>query len=297
MALIWVGRCVLSRVEVRVNGKLLAVEMTEGGVIERLLHWGQTRWPSITIEAGLLMPYVESLDAESANSLKPERAADLFLAYAAVAGDNQAIAIFVAEFGPLLRSMSKRLESVGISVDDAVAAMIHQFTVSDTKRRAKLEQYRGTGSLRSWVRAVAARAFIDMHRSAVRTVDVVVSVDEAILENVADDTDPEIAYLKRHYRGEFRSAFTAAIGELSSESRTFLRHLFVDRLSVRQLAAAYGFHHATAARRITNARTELLERTRDHLCARLEVTDGKLDSIMRLINSRFDVSVARLLDD
>ena len=89
-----------------------------------------------------------------------------------------------------------------------MTSLIHQFILSSEHRRAKLEQYRGTGSLRAWVRAVAARALIDMHRSAVRTADVVISVDEAILENVADDTDPEIAYLKRHYRGEFRSAFT-----------------------------------------------------------------------------------------
>ncbi len=56
-------------------------------------------------------------------------------------------------------------------------------------------------------------------------------------------------------------------------------------------------HHATVARWIANARGLLLEGTRKVLSERLRVSGQELDSIMGLIESRLEVSIARVLGD
>ena len=63
-----------------------------------------------------------------------------------------------------------------------------------------------------------------------------------------------------------------------------------------RLAAACGVHRATAARRLATLRTRLFEGTRRHMTEHLEVPEEELESIFRLIQSNFEVSMRKLLD-
>ena len=66
-------------------------------------------------------------------------------------------------------------------------------------------------------------------------------------------------------------------------------------MTIDEIAAAFGIHRATAARRVTSARDKLLADTRRRLLEKLSLESRELDSIFRLIESRLHISMGRLL--
>ncbi|MBN1606671.1 MAG: transcriptional regulator, partial [Polyangiaceae bacterium] len=66
-------------------------------------------------------------------------------------------------------------------------------------------------------------------------------------------------------------------------------------LTIDEIAAAFGIHRATAARRVARARSALLAATRRELGERLRMSTAALKSVMRLIQSQLHASVRRLL--
>ncbi len=253
-----------------------------------LLHEaGRLAWPAFEVSRDRFEAWLAARSVPP----DPQRAADLYLACACAGRDERAAAAFAADYGKDLERAARRVRAPGVSADDARQMLLHRILVGDEERPPSIDSYGGRGSLRSWVRAVAARAAIDLHRSAG---DREVGAGPSLFDNLTDSADPEIEYLKRHYQGEFRSAFERAVASLPAQARNHLRHAFVDHLTIDQLGALYGIDRSTAARRLSSARAALLAATRAALIDRLGIADAELDSIMRLIESRFDVSVARI---
>jgi RNA polymerase sigma-70 factor (ECF subfamily) len=107
--------------------------------------------------------------------------------------------------------------------------------------------------------------------------------------------DPELTYLKAVYRTAFREAFAAAIGSLEARDKSLLRQHLVDGLTIDELAPIYGVHRATAARWVASARELLLQRVRREFAERARVSDRELRSVLRLVESRLDLTLQRLL--
>jgi RNA polymerase sigma-70 factor (ECF subfamily) len=85
------------------------------------------------------------------------------------------------------------------------------------------------------------------------------------------------------------------LGRLSDRQRTILRQQLLDGLSIDEIGALYRIHRATAARWLEQARQQVLENTRALLLERLQVRPQELDSIIRLIRSRLEVSLRQLV--
>ena len=66
-------------------------------------------------------------------------------------------------------------------------------------------------------------------------------------------------------------------------------------LGIDHIGKVYDVHRATAARWLTRARESLFEMTRSHLRAELGLDDDEFQSLVRLVRSRLDVSVCRIL--
>jgi RNA polymerase sigma-70 factor (ECF subfamily) len=145
------------------------------------------------------------------------------------------------------------------------------------------------------MRAIVIRAVIDLARSQRGQEHEIGLSPEGLASLPSPELDPELAHLKGTYRGEFERAFEAAVSALEPSERNALRQHLIHGLNIDQIGALYGIHRSTAARRIASARQHLLDETHARLRERLRVTAGELDSIMRLIDSQLDVSVARLL--
>ena len=155
----------------------------------------------------------------------------------------------------------------------------------------KLARYTGQGPLSAWIKAVATREAMSLRRTAARRRDLLEVAGAALTP-----LDPELAFLKRHYRDAFREAFHAAFEGLDAADKLLLRYRVVDALTLPQLAAACGVHRATAARRLATLRTRLFDGTRQHMTEHLAVPEEELESIFRLIQSNFEVSMRKLLD-
>ncbi|HET6612757.1 MAG TPA: sigma-70 family RNA polymerase sigma factor [Kofleriaceae bacterium] len=253
-----------------------------------LYEEGKNAWPDIELAPDKLAAFVTS------DEVADLRAADLYLACACASGDPRAAEIFAAEFGADIERALARVRSPGAGPEDARQMLLHRILVGDEARAPKIESYSGRGSLRNWVRAVAARAAIDLFRRAGKRE---VSAGESLFESLTDSADPELDYLKRNYRKEFARAFETAVAAVPPRSRNYLRHAFIEHLSIDQVAALYGIHRSSAARRLAAARDALLQATRAALVHHLEVGHTEVDSIMRLIGSRFDVSIERIFGE
>jgi RNA polymerase sigma-70 factor (ECF subfamily) len=66
-------------------------------------------------------------------------------------------------------------------------------------------------------------------------------------------------------------------------------------MSIDRLGIMYGVNRATAARWLASARGKLLETTCAEICRGLRVSKSECDSILNLVQSQLDVSVARHL--
>jgi RNA polymerase sigma-70 factor (ECF subfamily) len=147
--------------------------------------------------------------------------------------------------------------------------------------------------LGGWLRVTATRAVLNWLKAQRREP---LDDDEAMLGSIEAPAEaPELQHLKERYRGEFSSAFRRAIHALEVRQRNMLRQHYIDDLSLEELGALYNVHRATAARWLGAARTALLEKTRDEISKALGLNRLEVDSLMRLVQSRLDLSAGIFL--
>jgi RNA polymerase sigma-70 factor (ECF subfamily) len=155
-----------------------------------------------------------------------------------------------------------------------------------------IASYSGRGELRAWFRITATREVLRLVKGARKDQPL---DDEALYDVFSPADSPELGHIKALYRAEFVAAFREAIASLTAKERTLLRQQALDGLSVDQLGTLYGVHRATVARWVAKARQKLLSRTRRSLMVKLKIGGADLDSILRLVRSRIDLSLDRFL--
>ncbi len=219
---------------------------------------------------------------------------DIALAAKCADGDRAALEQFEQRcLGGMLDRSLMRLGASPTEVDDVKQQLRLKLLVAEPNKRPRITEYSGRGALEGWVRVIAVRAFLDLRK---RERLVVPMDDDAILAVALPGKDPELEHVKQVYASEFRSAFKEALHQLEIRDRTVLRYSALDGLSIDEIASVYRVHRASAARWLVKARTALLEGTRAKLMSRLDVTPEELDSILRLIQSQLDASLASSSD-
>jgi RNA polymerase sigma-70 factor (ECF subfamily) len=216
----------------------------------------------------------------------PRHAGDLYLACGCLAGDSLAIGIVEQMCVIDGRRAVRHMRLAEDAIDEAIQrTRIRVLVGGDAGPR--LADYRGTGELRAWLRAVAIREALMLLRTRGKYDD----VDELVLAT----EDPVLDALKARYRDLFRSAFEHAVARLTPQERTLLRQTVIDRVPVERLATLHGVHRVTASRWLQRIRRTLYEHTRSELAGKIDATPDQLDSVMRLIDSQLEASVERIL--
>jgi RNA polymerase sigma-70 factor, ECF subfamily len=222
---------------------------------------------------------------------------DLWLALVCARGDHRAIVAFEEHYRADLEKLAGRYQGSMASAQELRQTLREKLFVGEEGRAPRINEYSGQGYLQNWLRVTGARAFIDQLRSTKARGEVEqVGVEDRLLAAADTGGDPELNFLKQEYRERFREAFGAAVRALSSEDRTLLRQHLVAGLTLDQLGKLHGAHLSTISRRIQKLKGTLLETTREELRRALKLEADDLDSLMALIQSRLDVSVARLLE-
>jgi RNA polymerase sigma-70 factor (ECF subfamily) len=215
------------------------------------------------------------------------RAGDLWIAFGCVTGNAAALTAFEARFAPEITSALRRSFEPALA-EDAELQLREKLMLVTGESAPRLASYAGRGALGAWLRAAAVRMAIDIMRARRE-----VPSDPSALGDAAA-LDPLLASLKQRYRDEFRTAFNQAADALSDRDRTLLRYRFVEGLSIDEIGRLYSVHRATVARWIAAIREDLFEATRARLMERLAIADNDLDSVLRLIDSQLDISIAAL---
>lgn len=252
----------------------------------------QEVWPGCTLA---LERFHGELVRRLSGAIEPAKlraicTADVYLAIAALDGDPVAIQHLERE---LLAEIAHAARKLRASEDQAAEVGGHirriLFTV-EPGRSAGLAEYKGQGNLRGYVRVIASRELIRSINRGRKEQPI-----EPLLNKLDISHAPELSLLKSRYGVAIAESLHAAIEALDERSRTLLRYTMVSGWTVNRIGKLYGVHGATASRWIAAAREALANRVREQVAQRLAIATDEVDSIVRLVQSQVDISLARIL--
>lgn len=253
------------------------------------------RWPELEVSPEAFAAHLARHLPASAllpDALATLRAEELYLALACGQGSAAAIGAFEAEHFPELPSLVLRIRGGAGSVDlDELRQQLRERLFVGPS--PKILEYTGAGELKNWFRVAVVRLALNL---VTRGAPASEGEDEELLLALpSSDEDPELVQIRRLYQPQFEDAFREGVRALPVAERTLLKQWFVDGASIDVLALVLGVHRATVARRLSAARRLLMEEVRGALVRRLKVTDGELDSLMRLLRSQLQLTPGSFL--
>ncbi len=253
------------------------------------LETARAAWPDLHVPDEVFLAYVNERVGDA-----PEAAlrniADLYLACACARGESAAIALLeqlylTAEVEAACRRASH------LDQDDLKQRVRAKLFV---KPALKIAAYAGRSSLRTWLRAVIGRLAIDASRERPRDA---AGAEVDFREVACGGDDPDRVLLKQMYGQALEHAFHRASERLSSRDKNLLRYALSEGLNIDQIGRIYNVHRATAFRWLRQARESLVEHIRAIFVAQMKMSDSEFDSVLRLVMSQFDVTIARAFGD
>lgn len=274
--------------------------------LAQVVTTAQKAWPQLQLDADKLGRFIAERVATADLGSAP--AADLALVHACVDQHAAAHVAFDVVLGEV-DAAGAATRSPQDLVDEVKQILRVQLLVPRDGKPPAIAGYRGKGPLRGWIRITATRELIRHQKQQRRELTLhQVLADDGLGAGSAgtgadgrrgglEGVDPLLSQLKAEYRSEFSTALGDAIAKLSAEDRTLLRQQIVEGFSIDEVGAAFGVHRATAARWLSRARSALVSATHEVLAARLNVPIGEIEAVIRLVQSRLDTSVVRMLRD
>jgi RNA polymerase sigma-70 factor (ECF subfamily) len=275
---------------------------TSSGCLEsaarKLYEEGRAAWPELSLPPSAFLEHVTRLAAaqsDPAAHLATLQAADLYLACACKERIPGAVEALQARYGADVDA-ALRSRKVPPAQREELRQMIwEKLFVGRPGAPPKIGDYAGRGPLGGWLRVAAVRAALNFFEQA--------KGDRLVVGEAVDEArhptapDPELSFLKLHYRDEVQRALRDALASLETDERNVLRLYVLDGLSIDRIAAVYGVHRATAARWVTRGRDALLRGTRELLRQRLRIDEAEVESILAVVRSQMDLTPSTLFRD
>ena len=220
--------------------------------------------------AGWLRP-----DEDPQRALGQLRLDHLWIACAAADGNAAAIALIEARH--LDRAIAA-LHSMANVADEALQRVRELLFV-----KGRIASYAGRGDLAGWIRTTAMREGLALLAPAKE-------VPAGDRDFMLPSADPAIEMMKQQYGASFKKALAGALAALPDETRVELRRYYIEGLGLEQIAALQGVAASTVSRRLEKARRMLQDETKKALASELRVDADEVDSILRLLDSRLELS-------
>lgn len=269
-------------------------EVTLALLAERLTT-ARVAWPGVTIAAD---EFARDLARRLGNDASPEslsacRTSDVYLACAAVAGDPVATREIVELLAREVQFAARETRATADQCAEVRGELHRLLFTAEPKRVAAAASYAGRSTLSTFLKVMATRELV---RAVQRGRREVPREDDQLFALITPGSDPELAILRARYHDGVEGAIRAALGKLEGRSRAVLRYQLVDGWSIDRVGELYGVHRATAARWVATARDELGVLIRTEVREKLGITAGEVDSIIRLVQTRLDISLGALAD-
>jgi RNA polymerase sigma-70 factor, ECF subfamily len=236
---------------------------------------------------------VPAASPDPVGALAGLRLGELGLACACLLGDPVALETLDGLLAAEARRAAGELRQPAWVADEVQQILRHRLLVADGAEPARLATYAGQGPLGRWLGVAATRAALNLVRDGRRSA----ALDDARLAGVAaPGDDPALELLRRRHRADFEAAVREAFASLSSaRDRNLLRLYYLDQVGLDRLGGLYKVHPSTISRWIAAVREQLFDETRRRLGVRLGLSDGELDSLLRVIRTDLDLTLSRIL--
>ena len=248
---------------------------------------GKLLWPSISIAPELFSQMIRDTDV-SAEGMR-QWPGDLYLACAAANGSPAAIRVIDERFVARLPARIRRLGARPEAVADVLQSVRERLFAGTSPR---IRAYNASGPLEQWIKVVAIRTAIDMHRKD----EAAPRAESAWLDSIAaPSTDANSLLASVEYKRELEVAIREEVEALSARDRAVLRLHVIEGVSIEKIAVSYGVHRVTVARWVWTAGETVLDGLRRRFQQRFGIVPGELDSLARLARSRLSLSLTDLL--
>jgi len=218
------------------------------------------------------------------------RADDLCLIIACERGDERAWEDLVENFDSTVKSAARKISSNTEDADDLASSIWAELyglrTDADGNKKSKLAYYSGRGSLGGWLRAVVSQLAVDQFRKVSKFVQI---EEDREFENLASEAalssnnhgpshtaNPEDLFSEGQSSSDVTDALSAAIAALADEDRLILKMYYFDDLKLKDIAATFGYHEATASRKLTRVQTEIRKAVTRELKSRHGWTESEV---------------------
>jgi RNA polymerase sigma-70 factor (ECF subfamily) len=278
--------------EVVGDGDLVALEVA----LATALDGARAAWPGVTAPIDDVLALAGERAATSIGPF-PERVAalqmaDLYIACACAAGDSGAVRAFRDRYFSSLPAVLSRVGGDDALADEVGQTLLEKLLVAQGGQRPRILDLAGQGDLAALVRVAAVRTALNIRRSGQR----LELVDHpSVVSGVVLGPDPGSGIIKELESAEVKRAFEDAIAALEPRERNVLRLHLLHGLGIDEIGRIHGVHRSTAARWIDRIRGQLRGHTARLLRQRLSLGSAEVDSLVRYVQSRLDISFDRVL--
>ena len=237
------------------------------------------------------------------------RADDLCLIIACEKGDEKAWEYLVTNFDSTVKSAARKISSNNDDADDLASSIwaelygLRQDAAGNKK--SKLAYYSGRGSLAGWLRAVVSQLAIDEYRKQSRFVQV---EENREFENLAEESsnhtgndrivhhadNPEDLLTKEQTSRDVSLALKHAIEALEAEDRLVMKLYYFDDLKLKEIGAMFGYHEATASRKVVRIQADIRKAVEKKLRADHGWSETEVKRYLSETASKLGITVEKL---
>ena len=263
-------------------------EATLAALVER----GRKAHPELALEPARFAAHLARCGA--AIDAPDVRAEDLFLACAAIGGEDAAVKKLQRECRPALVKYLRSIDATAAFLAEGQQQAWEALLVGRDGGPAKLASYSGKGPLAGFVGITAQRVALTGLRK--QSIEARAEAEAAAATNPVL-RDPEIAYLKGKHEQDFHAAIRDALEILGLRERLIYRMHLVDGLTVDRIAGAYDVSQSTVSRWLAKARETVITEVRRLLFERLHLSETDLESILGQMISQLDITASQIMGE
>jgi RNA polymerase sigma-70 factor (ECF subfamily) len=238
------------------------------------------------------------------------RADDLCLVLACEKNDETAWSDLVRTQDKTVKAAAWKISPKAEDADDLASSIWAELYGlkhdADGKLKSKLSYYSGRGSLGGWLRAIVSQLAVDQFRKQSRLVQVEETREFENLANESAEKAENLAVLTHHDNAEeifdekqltrdVSKALNQAIAGLNPDDRLLLKLYYYDEMKLKEIGQTFGYHEATASRKIVRIQTEIRSSVEKLLKTQHNWSEDEVKRYLAETASKLGISLEKLV--